>query len=136
MKTRSAGILPLPRCSILLTASLAALTFASFTRADEDWRKLKTLQPPYLGPGITGKNIAPSTLPGWNGPAQPRATFNSQGVILRSWLPASAFGSPANFNDCTGYTSPAGREYAIIGSSIGTHFVEITDPVNPVIVAS
>ncbi|MEQ1895295.1 MAG: choice-of-anchor B family protein, partial [Planctomycetota bacterium] len=31
-------------------------------------------------------------------------------------------------NDCWGYTSPSGREYAIIGLSNGTGFVEVTDP--------
>jgi len=36
--------------------------------------------------------------------------------------------------DCWGYVSDSGREYAIIGLSIGTGFVEITDPDNPVIV--
>ncbi len=37
--------------------------------------------------------------------------------------------------DCWGYLSPSGREYAIIGLSTGTGFVEITAPANPVIVA-
>ncbi len=36
--------------------------------------------------------------------------------------------------DCWGYVSDSGREYAIIGLSTGTGFVEITDPDNPVIV--
>ena len=47
--------------------------------------------------------------------------------------------SPAQFNanratDCWGYVSASGREYAIIGLSTGTGFVDITDPENPVIV--
>jgi choice-of-anchor B domain-containing protein len=37
--------------------------------------------------------------------------------------------------DSWGYVSPSGREYAIVGLSTGTGFVEITDPANPVIVA-
>ncbi len=132
----AAGIGMVRVCS--LTAVVAAWAIAGFTpsvRADEDWRKLKTLQPPYLGPGITGNNIANGSLPGYvGGDNVGRGTFNSQGVVLHSWLPSSAFGSPANFADCTGYTSPAGREYAIMSNSNGTHFVEITDPVNPVLV--
>jgi choice-of-anchor B domain-containing protein len=106
---------------------IIAAGMAAGVRADEDWRKLKTLQPPYLGPGIHGDNI-----PGGGG--APRGQFDSRGVNLESWMPSSVFGSPSNFNDCWGYTSPAGREYAIIGNSLGTHFVEITDPANPVLV--
>ncbi|MGE3108428.1 MAG: choice-of-anchor B family protein [Phycisphaerales bacterium] len=117
---------------VLATVLMAAISPAA--RADEDWRKLKTLQPPYLGPGITGKNITSSALPGYTGGPVGRGTFNSQGVILHSWLPSSAFGSPSNFADCTGYTSPAGREYAIMSNYLGTHFVEITDPANPVLI--
>ncbi len=53
--------------------------------------------------------------------------------MLRSHLPLSDFG--ASFaEDCWGYVSDSGREYAIIGLSNGTGFVEITDPDNPVIV--
>ena len=37
--------------------------------------------------------------------------------------------------DCWGYVSDSGREYALVGLSSGTAFVEITDPSNPVIVA-
>jgi choice-of-anchor B domain-containing protein len=36
--------------------------------------------------------------------------------------------------DCWGYVSDSGREYALVGLSTGTAFVEITDPSNPVIV--
>jgi choice-of-anchor B domain-containing protein len=113
--------------SIFLSATAVLAVAAATAWADEDWRKLKNLQPPYLGPGITGNNIPQQGEP--RGPQ-----FQSQNITLRSWLPSSAFGSPQNFNDCTGYTSPAGREYAIIGSYLGTHFVEVTDPINPQIV--
>lgn len=43
-------------------------------------------------------------------------------------------GVPTNANDIWGYTSPAGREYAIVGLKTGTAFVDITDPVAPVVV--
>jgi choice-of-anchor B domain-containing protein len=39
-------------------------------------------------------------------------------------------------NDCWGYVSPSGREYAILGLRQGTGFVDITDPRNPEIVAN
>lgn len=35
-----------------------------------------------------------------------------------------------------GYTTPDGREYALVGASKNTHIVEVTDPVNPVLVSS
>ncbi len=61
------------------------------------------------------------------------AQFPSENVSLYSHLTSADFG--ANFTeDCWGYVSPSGREYAIVGVSTGTAFVEITDPVNPVIV--
>lgn len=38
-------------------------------------------------------------------------------------------------NDCWGYVSPSGREYAIMGTSTDTVFVEVTNPDVPVIIA-
>ncbi len=62
------------------------------------------------------------------------AGYPAKNVVLRSHLPLSDFG--ASFaEDSWGYVSDSGREYAIIGLSNGTGFVEITDPDNPVIVA-
>ncbi len=61
------------------------------------------------------------------------AGFPAEKVVLRSHLPLADF--DAEFaEDCWGYVSDSGREYAIIGVSTGTAFVEITDPDNPVIV--
>ncbi|MEZ6235422.1 MAG: choice-of-anchor B family protein [Phycisphaerales bacterium] len=37
-------------------------------------------------------------------------------------------------NDCWGYVSPSGREYAIVGMFSSFVFVEITDPENPVVI--
>jgi choice-of-anchor B domain-containing protein len=37
------------------------------------------------------------------------------------------------YQGCWGWKNPAdGREYAIIGSTFGTYFIEVTDPMNPV----
>jgi choice-of-anchor B domain-containing protein len=41
---------------------------------------------------------------------------------------------PGLGNDCWGYVSPSGREYAIMGERGRTRFIEITDPRNPVVV--
>ncbi len=57
--------------------------------------------------------------------------FDSENVVLHSWLPLSEFGSNAdNGNDCWGYVSASGREYALMGTYDGTGIVEITNPGN------
>jgi len=59
--------------------------------------------------------------------------FPAQNVSLYSHVSLETLN--AEFaEDCWGYVSESGREYAIIGLSTGTGFVEITDPGNPVIV--
>ncbi len=59
--------------------------------------------------------------------------FPAENVALYSHVSLDAMN--ATFaEDCWGYVSESGREYAIIGLSTGTGFVEITDPNNPVIV--
>ncbi|MBS1728480.1 MAG: choice-of-anchor B family protein [Armatimonadetes bacterium] len=47
----------------------------------------------------------------------------------------STFGSSAG-NDCWGYVSPSGREYALMGLNNKVAFVEITNPASPTIVAT
>jgi choice-of-anchor B domain-containing protein len=61
-------------------------------------------------------------------------TFAAHNATLLSWLPLGEFGALSNGNDCWGYTSPSGREYALFGSSTGLHVVEITNPSDATIV--
>lgn len=85
---------------------------------------------PYSGRGITGLEIGASAARG------SVLGFPASGVTLQSWMTGTDLtGVPTNASDIWGYTSPSGREYAIIGLTSGTAFVEITDPVNPSIVA-
>ncbi len=63
------------------------------------------------------------------------AQFSSHNVSLYRNLPLSTFGASSG-NDCWGYVSPSGREYAIMGLNNKVAFVEITDPANPVVVAT
>jgi len=79
--------------------------------------------PPYDGPGYDGSSSG-SPL-----------KFSSSNVTLQSWIPVVEFGDFNAANDCWGYVSPSGREYAIIGLSAATAFVEITDPAFPQIVS-
>ena len=59
------------------------------------------------------------------------AGFNSNGVQLLSWMPMSELDGSSGANDCWGYTSPSGREYAVIGTNQSTCFVEISNPSSP-----
>lgn len=59
--------------------------------------------------------------------------FDVSGVELLAVMGPSEFGGAA-FTDVWGYVSPSGREYAIVGQTNRTAFVEITDPRNPVLV--
>ncbi|HVL39080.1 MAG TPA: choice-of-anchor B family protein, partial [Fimbriimonadaceae bacterium] len=63
-------------------------------------------------------------------------TYPRQGIRLNAQIPLSGFdGSPTSGAGCTGYVSPSGREYAIMGLRTSTAFVEVTNPSAPVIVA-
>jgi choice-of-anchor B domain-containing protein len=63
--------------------------------------------------------------------------FVSLDVTLLAHLPLNAFPSePSGGNDCWGYVSPSGREYALMGLRDAVAVVEITDAAQPVIVAS
>jgi len=61
--------------------------------------------------------------------------FDALDVELLSWLPVNSFGLNSNgASDIWGYTSPSGREYALITLSNGLSFVDITNPGNAQIV--
>ena len=57
------------------------------------------------------------------------AQFASENVQLQSWIDLPAFGATSG-NDCWGYTSPSGREYALMGVRNAMAVVESTDPAN------
>jgi choice-of-anchor B domain-containing protein len=62
------------------------------------------------------------------------ADFDCQRVDLLSYLPLSALGAKrgVNLNDIWGWTDPeTNREYALVGRTDGTTFVDVTDPSNP-----
>tara|TARA_B110000093_G_scaffold21423_2_gene19451 strand:+ start:5421 stop:7385 length:1965 start_codon:yes stop_codon:yes gene_type:complete len=56
-------------------------------------------------------------------------------VDLMSTISLSELGGVQNMNDIWGWTdSDSGREFALIGMRNGTSFVEVTDPVNPLVI--
>jgi choice-of-anchor B domain-containing protein len=59
--------------------------------------------------------------------------FQADRVSLYANLLPAAF-EGTNGNDCWGYVSPSGREYAIMGLTTKVAFVEITDPAHPAII--
>ena len=71
--------------------------------------------------------------------ASPPIPFISSGVELMSWMPLTELdvffdNNVQAANDMWGYTSPSGREYAIMGVSEGVVFIEVTDPTQPQVV--
>ncbi len=63
------------------------------------------------------------------------AQYAHDQITLIKQIPLSDFGTLADVgNECWGYVSPSGKEYALMGLFGKTSFVDITDPANPVIV--
>ncbi len=62
--------------------------------------------------------------------------YPCENVHLESLVPLAAMGGGTG-NDIWGWTDPlTGNEYAIMGTSNGTAFVDVTDPRNPVLVGT
>ena len=57
-----------------------------------------------------------------------------QAVLLSTWSDSTLVGSSAydnTYNEIWGIVNN-GKEYAILGSTFGTHFIDVTDPTNPI----
>ncbi len=108
-----------------LLVGLCLASIASLCWAHENDPKARDRQPRYEGAGYRMGQDAMRGSP----------AFASDGVTLLSWLPLPEFGNHSSGNDCWGYVSPSGREYALMGLEKGTGFVEITDPTDAQIIA-
>lgn len=97
---------------------------------DDDARKLLDREPAVYGPIWTHSPRPVSA------DEQTNAGFSANSMTLLSQVPLNNFPgvNTASGNDCWGYVSPSGREYAIMGLEGGFGFVDITNPTNPVIV--
>lgn len=84
------------------------------------------------GPGLTWVHATPCC----EVECRPRDTeYDMEGATLLSRVPLDAFsGGSRSANTVWGYVSPSGREYAILGLSLGTGFVDVTDPRNPAVI--
>ena len=119
----------------------AVIAIAGVALTHDDDPKLLGRELPYRGPGFR----SPLNLLGQpDGALPPSAQMVScgsfqcsNGARLLSWLPLNSFsGNPSAGNDCWGYISPSGREYALFGHSEGTGVVEITNPGSPNVIAN
>lgn len=125
----------------LVASGLCVLTIASASFAHQDDPKLKDRVPPFRGPSYQPPPQASSpmharrtllTAQGSIAGAGMQGAFPASGVTLRGWISLPEFAPQIDSgNDCWGYTSPSGREYALIGLSHGTGVVEVTDPGEP-----
>lgn len=113
----------------ILTTSLClglllAMLFTAAVRGHSDDPKFLFRLPPFDGPSYqAGQGAAAST------------TFPADNVRMLAWFPLNTIpGAPASANDCWGYVSPGGREYALIGLSNGTGVFEVTVPASTALV--
>ena len=112
--------------AVLVVVALGPLA-AGVLRAHDD-AKAAEMGPPLEENGLVGKSLRPDD-------ADTILDFAARNVALHSWLtPLDISGTPQLANDIWGYVSASGREYAILGLERGTAFVEVSDPVNPVVV--
>lgn len=120
------------------TLTLAALLLAPLVAHDED-PKVLDQAPTFAGPGFAPGHVltagSGSFFTGSAGLGDRSIEFPSAGVTLLSWMtPGELAGDGVRLNDCWGYVSPSGREYALVGTATGTAFVEISDPSAPVLI--
>lgn len=112
---RTSTTATLVACSLLSGVALTAL-------AHEDDGKVRDREPAVIAPAW---RAADGGLAGDD--------FASSGILLKAWFPLASIDSGATSgNDCWGYVSPSGREYAIMCVSNGTAVYEVTNPAAPV----
>ena len=103
---------------------------AIFERDGENgWSEQSSITPPVVEglAAVTGEQVDCT-----DGAAD---TFACNDVDLAAFLPVQAIGGErgVKLNDIWGWTDPqTGKEYALVGRTNGTSFVDISDPVNPV----
>ncbi len=116
---------------------LGALSLlATIPAAHEDDPKILDRRPAYEGRGFRAAHAADPSAFGVNALSVGSSlSFPASNVQLLSWMPLGEIHPGAtSANDCWGYTSPSGAEYALIGISNGTAFIRLDDPTNPTLI--
>ena len=126
-------------CSVLV--SVAALSGPGVVRSDEerDDRPQRSAQGSeaaaahmrrVLADQLPSEDLAPRGSTACSGGSA--AGYPCSNVDLMAFLPNSSIGGGTG-NDCWGWIDPlTGREYALMGRSSGTSFVDITEPASPI----
>ena len=107
----------------------AALIFARNEDAGKWVQKLRVVNEVKGFDAITGEDVKCE--------GNKAAGFDCKGVTLMSFLPIKAIGGGrgVRVNDIWGWTDPlTEKEYALVGRTDGTSFVDVTDPHNPVFI--
>lgn len=122
----------------LAVTLLLAVVSASVATAHDGDPKVLDRQPAYPRKGWRNAGVAAGPTVASSALSSPQSQFARSNVTLFSWISLPEFGLPANAtgSSCFGYTSPSGREYALMGHSGGMSIVEITQPGSPVIVTT
>lgn len=94
-------------------------------------------------PAVAGTGYRRALLPRGSAATPPTSQllgpggFDTEKIQLQSWLTLSDLGQPSSTgNDCWGYTSPSGREYALMCVSTAMVVVEVTDPGSPQVIGT
>ncbi|NBP52609.1 MAG: hypothetical protein EBU70_15765, partial [Actinobacteria bacterium] len=113
--------------TLRLLAICAAASLCALSVAHEGDPKARDFKGPVIAPAwLADEHVGEKAAP----------VFQSSGVRLMSWFPVTTFSaSNTSGNDVWGYVSPSGREYALMGLSNGTGFVEVTNPGSSRIIA-
>lgn len=112
------------RFSLLHTTTLLGLLVTSGALAHDGDPKATQERTPWAGPSWRS-DVDSGTLAGG---------FPSDGIELAANITMGELGGGEGA-DCWGYTSPSGREYALMTTTLGTNFVEVTNPGNPQIIS-
>lgn len=115
---------------------LAALFLAADSSAQERPASSHEQAKGAAGPSLTAAKTTGDRTPCTDGRA---GGFACNNVDLLSFMPVRDLGGDVTtrMNDIWGWTDPeTGREYALVGRTDGTAFVDVTDPENPIYTAN
>ena len=120
------------RLMALVAALLVAITVVSPAAAHDDGSEFPTRRDPTIETALSFELPAFEALASTFCVDGDAAGYACSNVDLLSFTPLAAMGEGSG-NDIWGWTdSLTDREYALMGRTSGTSFVDISDPVNPI----